>query len=288
MITLLLSLSWNLTAFQEIGAYITLCIDFLASIILLWKILKAKHISIKKITKLITTTKGKNKIKKQLKEIINALEDEDEEEDKKMIHTELFTEWITNNGGADNALPDIFSKVPNIQNIKFSDAFVLNFADREIGFETEALFAVKLEGRAELVIPFYLEKLDKLSQIKFSSALGTEEELYSGKDSDSTTDSNNRSSNGKTDTTNIELPEINGSFDPNPEAASGQQRVSSEATETETGSGSRITTYGKKVIRTHDITKPEAQDLIEKVEQETFNIWKEIFKEFDSLFMGVW
>ena len=55
-----------------------------------------------------------------------------------MKYTELFTEYIANNGGAENALPSLFDKVPSITNdgevTTFKDAFILNFCDREIGF----------------------------------------------------------------------------------------------------------------------------------------------------------
>ena len=83
-----------------------------------------------------------------------------------MIHTELFTQYIANNGGAEQALPSLFDKVPNItiddEVTTFKDAFILNFCEREIGFETEELFALKLESRAKLVLPFYISKLKQL------------------------------------------------------------------------------------------------------------------------------
>ena len=97
-----------------------------------------------------------------------------------MIHTELFTQYIANNGGADQALPSLFDKVPNItideEVTTFKDAFILNFCDREIGFETEELFALKLESRAKLVLPFYINKLKQLTSIDYINAKRTESE----------------------------------------------------------------------------------------------------------------
>ena len=97
-----------------------------------------------------------------------------------MIHTELFTQYIANNGGAENALPSLFDKVPNIaiddEITTFKDAFILNFCDREIGFETEELFALKLESRAKLVLPFYISKLKQLTSIDYINAKRTESE----------------------------------------------------------------------------------------------------------------
>ena len=96
------------------------------------------------------------------------------------MRTELFTQYIENNGGADAALPSLFNKIPSItiddETTSFKDAFVLNFCDREIGFETEALFALKLEGRAKLVIPRYVHKLDELSKLDYINAKRTETE----------------------------------------------------------------------------------------------------------------
>ena len=97
-----------------------------------------------------------------------------------MIHTELLTQYIANNGGAENALPSLFDKVPNIvtdgEVTTFKDAFILNFCDREIGFETEELFALKLESRAKLVLPFYISKLKQLASIDYINAKRTESE----------------------------------------------------------------------------------------------------------------
>ena len=90
-----------------------------------------------------------------------------------MKYTELFTEYIANNGGAENALPSLFDKVPSItidgEVTTFKDAFILNFCDREIGFEIEELFALKLESRAKLVLPFYINKLKKQKNMLLST-----------------------------------------------------------------------------------------------------------------------
>lgn len=110
-----------------------------------------------------------------------------------MIHTELFTQYIANNGGAEKALPSLFDKVPNIvtdsEVTTFKDAFVLNFCDREIGFETEQLFALKLESRAKLVLPRYINKLVTLGDIDYLNAHRSETETRNG--SGSVTDSGN-------------------------------------------------------------------------------------------------
>lgn len=119
-----------------------------------------------------------------------------------MIHTELFTQYIANNGGADNALPVLFDKVPSIdidgEKTTFRDSFILNFCDREIGFETEQLFALKLEGRAKLVLPKYINKLTTLGNIDYLNACRTEKETRKGSGSvqDSGSDTVTRETSG--------------------------------------------------------------------------------------------
>ena len=245
-----------------------------------------------------------------------------------MLHTELFTQYIDNNGGADSALPSLFNKIPSIVNedevTTFKDAFVLNFCEREIGFETEALFALKLEGRAKLVIPRYVDKLKKLSQIDYINAKRTETEKRSStsKTTDGGTDTmthetSGTSTDGGTDTNKRfkgENPLIDTSLDFNAKAVSEQEQNATTygktnttngsgtdetkygKTNTTSGSGTDATKYGKTTDNTltdtiereytHD--ENETYDLYEKVLNETLSVWNEIFNEFDSLFMQVW
>ena len=118
------------------------------------------------------------------------------------MRTELFTQYIENNGGADAALPSLFDKIPSItideETTTFKDAFVLNFSDREIGFETEALFALKLEGRAKLVIPRYVHKLEELSKLDYINAKRSETETRKviAKITDGGTDTVTRTTSG--------------------------------------------------------------------------------------------
>lgn len=83
MITLLFSTSMSLTTFQEIGGYITLIIDIIAALILLYKVIKANNITPKKVAKLITTNKGKQKLAKIISEILKTLNNNENKEDKK-------------------------------------------------------------------------------------------------------------------------------------------------------------------------------------------------------------
>ena len=197
-----------------------------------------------------------------------------------MIHTELFTQYIANNGGAENALPSLFDKIPNIsiddEVTTFKDAFILNFCEREIGFETEELFALKLEARAKLVLPFYINKLKQLAGLDYINAKRTESETR--------TTTGNITDGGKDTNTRFkgENPLIDTSLTFNAKAVTEQET-------SEIGYGKNTNTTGSEnVTREYTDSGIEARDLYERVLNDTMNVWNEIFKKFDSLFMQVW
>lgn len=197
-----------------------------------------------------------------------------------MIHTELLTQYIANNGGADKALPSLFDKVPNIivddEVTTFKDAFILNFCEREIGFETEQLFALKLESRAKLVLPFYIDKLKQLASIDYINAKRTETEkrTNTGNIIDSGKDTNTRFKG--------ENPLIDTTLTFNAKAVSEQEQ-------NEVGYGKNTNTTGSEnVTREYTDSGIEARDLFERVLNDTKNVWGEIFAKFESLFMQVW
>lgn len=55
-----------------------------------------------------------------------------------------------------NTLPVIFDEIAG-----FKELFTAEYIDREIGFETEDLFTLKLAARAEIFIPLYKERLER-------------------------------------------------------------------------------------------------------------------------------
>lgn len=69
-------------------------------------------------------------------------------------YTELFAEYLETNP----ELPEIFDEISG-----FEDLFVGYYADKEIGFETETLFKLKLETYANLYVPLYKQKIDLLN-----------------------------------------------------------------------------------------------------------------------------
>ena len=195
-------------------------------------------------------------------------------------HTEFFSEYIANNGGAENALPSLFDKVPNItiddEVTTFKDALILNFCEREIGFETEELFALKLEARAKLVLPFYISKLNQLASIDYINAKRTESEKR--------TNTGNITDGGKDTNTRFkgENPLIDTTLTFNAKAVT-EQEIN------EIGYGKNTNTTGSEnVTREYTDSGIEARDLYERVLNDTMNVWNEIFKKFESLFMQVW
>ena len=67
-------------------------------------------------------------------------------------YTMLFAEYLQIDG---RTLPTVFEQIDG-----FSDLFVAHYCDKEIGFETDELFAIKLEERAKIIIPVYKRRIE--------------------------------------------------------------------------------------------------------------------------------
>ena len=65
-------------------------------------------------------------------------------------YTETLAEFLEGGG----VLPAAFAEIEG-----FEDLFVARYCDNEIGFETEALFQIKLEERAAIIIPAYVKRI---------------------------------------------------------------------------------------------------------------------------------
>ena len=70
-------------------------------------------------------------------------------------YTELFAEYLASGG----ELPSAFEQITG-----FTDLFKGYYADKEIGFETEDLFALKLETYANIYIPIYKQRIEDLAE----------------------------------------------------------------------------------------------------------------------------
>lgn len=68
-------------------------------------------------------------------------------------YTELLSEYLENG----HTLPSIFEEIEG-----FSEMFLSYYIDKEIGFETETLFEIKLNMYANMYVPKYKERLEDL------------------------------------------------------------------------------------------------------------------------------
>lgn len=69
-------------------------------------------------------------------------------------YTETLGEYLESG----HTLPAIFDDITD-----FDKHFLARYIDREIGFETEALFEIKLEGKANIIIPLYKDRIQQLN-----------------------------------------------------------------------------------------------------------------------------
>ena len=69
-------------------------------------------------------------------------------------YTMLLAEYLERGG----VLPASFALIDG-----FEDLFKKHFCDKEIGFETELLFAMKLEEKADIYMQLYADKLTRLA-----------------------------------------------------------------------------------------------------------------------------
>lgn len=67
-------------------------------------------------------------------------------------YTELYSEYLASGGAVPTAA---FAEV----SVDFEDLFTAYYCDREIGVETEELFAIKLNMRAAMVCPLYKARI---------------------------------------------------------------------------------------------------------------------------------
>lgn len=65
-------------------------------------------------------------------------------------YTETLLDYLEGGG----TLPAVFEQIQG-----FNDLFISRYCDSEIGFETEDLFKIKLESRAQIIIPAYVKRI---------------------------------------------------------------------------------------------------------------------------------
>ena len=159
-------------------------------------------------------------------------------------YTELFADWLK-----DNELPQIFSTIDG-----FADLFKLTYAAREIGFETPALFNMRLTGVANKVIPLYATRF---AAINAADAVQTEKQR-------------SRSFTGGARSANETVLPVNVQTGINPTSKSESETYTDTDVLTETG-----------------YTPDEIIRQKEYVYNKPFNLMSDLLKEFEHLFMQV-
>lgn len=153
----------------------------------------------------------------------------------------------------------------------FDDLFTATYADREIGFETEELFEIKLSAKAAIVIPIYKARIDHLTSawedVAHAEKVVTEATQEAGSDTLNV---------GSQKSTMTELPlDVETSL-PNTEQKSDAYMNSSARNN------------ARNVTRTEGgVSTLEAYDVIERLNKDVYNVLYYLLREFENLFMGV-
>lgn len=153
--------------------------------------------------------------------------------------------------------------LPSFEEIEgFSDLFFATFCDREIGFETPQLFEIKLDARAKLVLPYYVKKLQL--QTKYLGLLNAPvKTTYFEEDVTANL--------GQQHNTATELP-IN---------------VASATPSSLSDIGAREDTNHREGNNREEGTT-DINAILNALNHNVNMILKDLLKEFDSLFMGVY
>lgn len=174
-------------------------------------------------------------------------------------YTELFADYLEGGG----ALPSSsFALIPD-----FEDLFKERYCGSEIGFETEALFSLKLDMKARLVMPVYSARYNAITaamtRLQAPSKIRTEQRGYGKQHSETENDG---------DTT--ELP-----YDVD-------TAIPASTTHAE---GSADVDYHEDNFTTTDfVTIDENLRILETLGSQRDGIVEKCLEEFKPLFMGVY
>lgn len=175
-------------------------------------------------------------------------------------YTETFAEYVEGGG----ALPS--SSFALIED--FEDLFKERFCGSEIGFETEALFAIKLDYKARAVMPVYASKIaavvEQMTGLKNNPTKWRYETRNYGK----------QHSENKTDGSNTDLP-----FDAETATPSSLSNLNGSA-----DTDAHTDTLDFK----EGLSVDERLRIIEKLNEKAFVLVEACLDEFKPLFMGVY
>ena len=174
-------------------------------------------------------------------------------------YTETFAEYVEGGG----ALPSSsFALIPN-----FEDLFKERYCGNEIGFETEALFAIKLDMKARIIMPEYAARLGAIdaaiNKLQAPVKERTEKRGYGKQHSET-----------ENDAENTELP-----FDVD----------TATPASTSHAEGSADVDYHEDNLTYNDyVTIDENLRIIESLDSDRKGIIERCLDEFKPLFMGVY
>lgn len=192
-------------------------------------------------------------------------------------YTELYLDYVSGGG----AIPAAFSLIDG-----FSDLFLQKYGASEIGFETEAIFALKLESRANLVMGDYAERIRLLAQ-QYAKIDAPAKTIY--ENSTLTRNTGARKSTSATDygaqeSTSTELPFNAQNAEPSIKNNTGAKRDANE-TNTDASTDSETREFNRneggasldEVLRSLDYLNGRVKHVLE-----------ECLGEFKPLFMGIY
>lgn len=165
-------------------------------------------------------------------------------------YTETLADWLA----AGFTLPQEFEQIDG-----FADLFTGRFIDREIGFESDELFNIKLQTRAALCVPLYAARIDQLNAAITAAQTPAKSETTTFQ-------------KGKTTATQWELPLDGGTVQNTPPASVATGESLDDVT-TRDYSG---------------YTPDEALKNVEFLEREIVNLTNKLLNVFDTLFMVVY
>lgn len=162
-------------------------------------------------------------------------------------YTMLLAEYLERGG----QLPASFALIDG-----FEDLFKKHFCDKELGFETELLFAMKLEEKADIYMQLYADKLTRLASAYnlFDAGARVRYSTFTG---------------GKQHAETTELPFDATSAEPNTLSDTDEYTNTDEARET-------------------GGTLDELQRRVEFVNNKARSLIEELLKVFDPCFMKVY
>lgn len=175
-------------------------------------------------------------------------------------YTETFDEYVENGG----VLPS--SSFALIED--FEDLFKERFCALEIGYETEALFALKLDYKARVVMPLYADRIaavvEQITGVKDNPIKWHYEEREYGE----------THSENETHSDSTELP-----FDVAAATPSSKGNMNGEAT---------TNAHTDKINFKEGLSVDERIRLIELLNRKAFSLVEACLEEFKPLFMGIY